>query len=214
MVLERPQYLLDRAIERREEPVRFAVDRFGIGRIVEQGSRLPCDFNLRVTHWNRTGPSPWTMVVDQAEAVVATSMTLAERHIRSAARSLPLALPVIVYAQTGVAVERAFLRSGVTGLCTEPFPFSPFSAEPTVFLYRSACWSARVTLLRRLLALAPSLRWRLLGVIVLLLAVSATYVLQAMLIAALGPPPATRRQPPVGVRAPTYDIATKVHLPS
>jgi len=41
----------------------------------------------------------------------------------------------VVYAQSGAAVARAFLGSGVSALSAEPFPFSQFSAAPTA-LYR------------------------------------------------------------------------------
>ncbi|MYS11529.1 hypothetical protein GTW71_35045, partial [Streptomyces sp. SID6041] len=44
-------------------------------------------------------------------------------------------IPLVVYAQSGSAVARAFLGSGVTALSAEPFPFSQFSADETV-LYR------------------------------------------------------------------------------
>lgn len=117
-----------------------------IAAIEARGGRcLPCDFNLRVTHWNQPVAESMDDVLGQAEAVVATGMTLANgtfdrllEHCRSQA------LPFIVYAQTGSAVARAFLGSGVTGLCAEPFPFSQFSAEPTtVHRYRSASTGAR-----------------------------------------------------------------------
>jgi len=72
--------------------------------------------------------------------VVATGMTLSNGtfdpildHCRT--REVPL----VVYAQTGSAVSRAFLGAGVTALSAEPFPFSQFSAEPTtLYRYRSA----------------------------------------------------------------------------
>ncbi|WP_282688601.1 MULTISPECIES: hypothetical protein [unclassified Streptomyces] len=47
-------------------------------------------------------------------------------------------VPLVVYAQTGSAVARAFLGSGVTALNAEPFPFSQFSAdETTMYRYRA-----------------------------------------------------------------------------
>ena len=74
--------------------------------------------------------------IEHADAVIATGMTLSNgsfddlvRHCRE--RSAPL----IVYAQTGSAIARAFLGNGVTALSAEPFPFSQFSAGPTT-LYR------------------------------------------------------------------------------
>lgn len=108
-----------------------------IAAIEARGGRcLPCDFNLRLTQWNQPVARSMRDVLGDAEAVVATGMTLANgtfdeilTHCRSAQ------LPLVVYAQTGSAVARAFLGAGVTGLCAEPFPFSQFSAEQSV-LYR------------------------------------------------------------------------------
>lgn len=97
---------------------------------------LPCDLNLRTTQWGDPVSESMTEVLAAADAVVATGMTLGNgsfdrilRHCRD--RSVPL----VVYAQTGSAVARAFLGVGVTALSAEPFPFSQFSADPTV-LYR------------------------------------------------------------------------------
>ncbi|MFD7085956.1 Rossmann-like domain-containing protein [Streptomyces sp. NPDC059918] len=100
------------------------------------GEPLPCDFNLRATQWGDPVTDDMHAVLERAEAVVATGMTLSNgsfdtvlEHCRT--RGVPL----VVYAQTGSAVARAFLGSGVTALSAEPFPFSQFSAEETV-LYR------------------------------------------------------------------------------
>ncbi|MEV6580360.1 DUF364 domain-containing protein [Streptomyces sp. NPDC051582] len=100
------------------------------------GEPLPCDFNLKATRWGDPVTDDMHAVLERAEAVVATGMTLSNgsfdtvlEHCRS--RGIPL----VVYAQTGGAVARAFLGSGVTALSAEPFPFSQFSAEESA-LYR------------------------------------------------------------------------------
>lgn len=100
------------------------------------GICLPCDFNVRTTQWGDPVTQAMNDVLDVADAIVATGMTLGNgsfdvlvEHCRRRA------VPLVVYAQTGSAVTRAFLGSGVTALCAEPFPFSHCSAEPTV-LYR------------------------------------------------------------------------------
>ncbi|WP_151775351.1 Rossmann-like domain-containing protein [Streptomyces abyssomicinicus] len=100
------------------------------------GVCLPCDLNLRTTQWGEPVTDDMTEVLQEADAVVATGMTLSNgtfglilQHCRE--RGVPL----IVYAQTGSAVARAFLGAGVTALNAEPFPFSQFSADPTV-MYR------------------------------------------------------------------------------
>ncbi|MFG2867323.1 Rossmann-like domain-containing protein [Streptomyces sp. NPDC048338] len=100
------------------------------------GEPLPCDFNLRTTRWGDPVTDDMHQVLDRADAVVATGMTLGNGSFdiildRCRSRGIPL----IVYAQSGSAVARAFLGSGVTALSAEPFPFSQFSAEETV-LYR------------------------------------------------------------------------------
>ncbi|MEV5966244.1 DUF364 domain-containing protein [Kribbella sp. NPDC051952] len=100
------------------------------------GLCLPCDFNLRETASGLPVSRDMTQVIDDADAVVATGMTLSNGSFdvlleRCRQQQKPLAL----YAQTGSAVARAFLGSGVTALSAEPFPFSQFSARPTS-LYR------------------------------------------------------------------------------
>ncbi|WP_406860651.1 DUF364 domain-containing protein [Streptomyces sp. HUAS MG47] len=104
------------------------------------GVPLPCDLNLKATQWGDPVTSDMHEVLDRADAVVATGMTLSNGSFdvvleRCRARGIPL----VVYAQTGSAVARAFLGSGVSALSAEPFPFSQFSAEETVlYRYRTA----------------------------------------------------------------------------
>ncbi|MFF4102089.1 Rossmann-like domain-containing protein [Streptomyces sp. NPDC001903] len=100
------------------------------------GDPLPCDFNLKATQWGDPVTGDMHEVLERAEAVVATGMTLSNGSFDTVLeRCRSRGIPLIVYAQTGSAVARAFLGSGVTALSAEPFPFSQFSAEETV-LYR------------------------------------------------------------------------------
>ncbi|GGK27990.1 hypothetical protein GCM10011583_69980 [Streptomyces camponoticapitis] len=100
------------------------------------GVPLPCDFNLRTTQWGDPVSDSTETMLGEADAVIATGMTLSNGTFDTVlARCRERAVPLIVYAQTGSAVARAFLGSGVTALSAEPFPFSQFSAEPTT-LYR------------------------------------------------------------------------------
>lgn len=100
------------------------------------GVCLPCDFNLRVTQWGDPIATSADEVIDVADTVVATGMTLGNGTFdRILSRCRERDVPLIVYAQTGSAVARVFLGHGVTALSAEPFPFSQFSAEPTT-LYR------------------------------------------------------------------------------
>ncbi|MEU3948319.1 DUF364 domain-containing protein [Streptomyces sp. NPDC029526] len=103
------------------------------------GVCLPCDLNLRTTQWGEPVTDDMTEVLAAADAVVATGMTLSNgtfdlvlEHCRDQD------VPLVVYAQTGSAVARAFLSRGVTALNAEPFPFSQFSAESTtMYRYRT-----------------------------------------------------------------------------
>ncbi|MFE3580782.1 Rossmann-like domain-containing protein [Streptomyces vinaceus] len=100
------------------------------------GEPLPCDFNLKATQWGDPVTDDMHEVLERAEAVVATGMTLGNGSFDTVLeRCRSRGIPLVVYAQTGSAVARAFLGSGVTALSAEPFPFSQFSAEETV-LYR------------------------------------------------------------------------------
>ncbi len=103
------------------------------------GEPLPCDFNLRTTRWGDPVTDDMHEVLDRADAVVATGMTLSNGSFDTILeRCRHRGIPLIVYAQSGSAVARAFLGSGVTALSAEPFPFSQFSAEETVlYRYRS-----------------------------------------------------------------------------
>ncbi|MET9348506.1 Rossmann-like domain-containing protein [Streptomyces termitum] len=100
------------------------------------GVPLPCDFNLRATRWGDPVTDDMDQVLAGADAVVATGMTLVNGSFdRIVGHCRERELPLVVYAQTGSAVARAFLGSGVTALSAEPFPFSQFSADATT-LYR------------------------------------------------------------------------------
>lgn len=103
------------------------------------GVCLPCDLTLRTTHWGDRVTTSMAEVVDAADAVVATGMTLGNGTFDElVARCARRGVPLVVYAQTGSAVAREFVGSGVTALSAEPFPFSQFSTEPTrLYRYRA-----------------------------------------------------------------------------
>lgn len=108
-----------------------------VAAIRERGAEcLPCDYNLPTTQWGDAVTRDMDEVLDVADAVVATGMTLSNGTFDDILRRCrDRGVPLVVYAQTGSAVAREFLGSGVTALSAEPFPFSQFSAE-TTFLYR------------------------------------------------------------------------------
>ncbi|MBU7600109.1 hypothetical protein JGS22_021340 [Streptomyces sp. P38-E01] len=100
------------------------------------GVPLPCDFNLTTTQWGDPVTDDMTQVLAEADAVVATGMALSNGSFdRILEHCRKQGLPLVVYAQSGSAVARAFLGAGVTALSAEPFPFSQFSADATA-LYR------------------------------------------------------------------------------
>lgn len=103
------------------------------------GVCLPCDYNLRTTQWGDPVAASAADVLGTADTVVATGMTLGNGTFdRILSHCRERNTPLIVYAQTGSAVARAFLGRGVTALSAEPFPFSQFSAEPTrLYRYRA-----------------------------------------------------------------------------
>ncbi|MFI6939915.1 Rossmann-like domain-containing protein [Streptomyces sp. NPDC050418] len=103
------------------------------------GVPLPCDFNLRTTQWGDPVTDDMHQVLDTADAVIATGMTLGNGSFDTIlARCRERGVPLIVYAQSGSSVARAFLGHGVSALSAEPFPFSQFSAEPTrLYRYRA-----------------------------------------------------------------------------
>lgn len=112
-----------------------------VAAIRERGAEcLPCDLDLRETQWGDAVSADADEVIEQADQVVATGMTLANGTFDGiVARCRERAVPLAIYAQTGAAVARAFLGHGVTALSAEPFPFSQFSADPTVlYRYRAA----------------------------------------------------------------------------
>ncbi|ROS37863.1 Rossmann-like domain-containing protein [Amycolatopsis thermoflava] len=104
------------------------------------GTCLPCDLNLRRTQWGDAVTPEMGEVLGVADAVVATGMTLGNGTFDEIVRRCrERSVPLVVYAQTGSAVARAFLGDGVTALSAEPFPFSQFSAAPTaLYRYRAA----------------------------------------------------------------------------
>jgi hypothetical protein len=98
---------------------------------------LPCDLVATHTEWGEPVERDMHVVVERADAVVATGMTLANgsfdrllEHVR--ARNLPL----VVYAQSGSAIVPRFLGRGVSAVSAEPFPFFSMHGGPTpIYLY-------------------------------------------------------------------------------
>ncbi|MDN5605361.1 MAG: hypothetical protein L0G59_08090 [Kocuria sp.] len=102
------------------------------------GEPLPCDFGMQFTQWGDPVTDDMDEVLDEADAVIATGMTLGNGSFdRIRRRCLDRSLPLALYAQSGSAVAREFLGRGVAALSAEHFPFSQFSADETLLhVYR------------------------------------------------------------------------------
>jgi hypothetical protein len=95
-----------------------------------EGICLPCDLQLRKTQWNEAVEKDMEKVLDKADNVICTAMTLSNGtfdRILEVVRNRNI--PLTVYAQTGSAVVAQFVGNGVTNLIAEPFPFTQFSAS-------------------------------------------------------------------------------------
>lgn len=103
------------------------------------GVCLPCDFNLSTTHWGEPVADDMMDILDDADAVVATGMTLSNGSFDLLLETCrQREVPLVVYAQTGSAIVAQFLGAGVSALSAEPFPFSHFSSDATtLYRYRS-----------------------------------------------------------------------------
>lgn len=101
------------------------------------GECLPCDLTLEQTHWGDPVERDMHRVLEQADAVLATGMTLGNGTFDVIRETcVRREIPLTVYAQTGAAVARAFLGRGVTGLSAEHVPLSQMSADASpVYLY-------------------------------------------------------------------------------
>lgn len=100
---------------------------------------LPCDFNTTLTEWGDPVTPHMAEVLESADAILATGMTLAngsfDQILDHARRQ---GVPLLVFAQTGSAIIPRFVGAGVTGVSAEPYPFFWLSGEPTpLYLYRS-----------------------------------------------------------------------------
>ncbi len=96
------------------------------------GNCLPCDLQLEVTQWGEAVEKDMEKVLDRADNVICTGMTLGNGTFgRVLERVREKRIPLTVYAQTGSAIVARFVGRGVTALLAEPFPFTQFSAGAT-----------------------------------------------------------------------------------
>jgi hypothetical protein len=100
---------------------------------------LACDFNITHTEWGNPVSQRWQDVVDAADVVLATGMTLSNATFDPLlSRARERGTPVVVYAQTGSAIVPRFVGQGVRAVSAEPFPFFSLHGGPTtIYRYRS-----------------------------------------------------------------------------
>jgi len=101
------------------------------------GICLPCDLHLDKTQWGEPVERNMEVVLDQADNVICTAMTLGNGTFdRVVERVKERKIPLTVYAQTGGALAARFVGKGICALVAETFPFSQFSPyETTVYCY-------------------------------------------------------------------------------
>lgn len=93
------------------------------------GICLPCDLQLQETQWGDVVEKDMERVLDRADSVICTAMTLSNGTFdRIVERVRERGIPLTVYAQTGSAVIAQFRNKGVSAVIAEPFPFTQFSA--------------------------------------------------------------------------------------
>lgn len=101
------------------------------------GICLPCDLQMDTTQWGQIVEKDMNVVLDQADSVICTGMTLSNGsfdHIAERARER--GIPLTVYAQTGSSIVAQYIGQGVTAVVAEPFPFTQFSGGPSeLFVY-------------------------------------------------------------------------------
>ncbi len=100
---------------------------------------LPCDLQLGETETGIKVEKDMEKVLDQADAVICTAMTLGNGTFdRILERVREKNIPLTMYAQTGSAIVAQWINHGVTSLIAEPFPFTQFNAEATdIYVYES-----------------------------------------------------------------------------
>jgi hypothetical protein len=98
---------------------------------------LPCDLEATHTEWGEPVARDMDAVIERADAVLATGMTLGNGTFDPLLQRVrQLGLPLVVYAQSGSAIVPRFLSAGVTAISAEPFPFFSLHGGPTsLYLY-------------------------------------------------------------------------------
>ncbi|GIG59565.1 hypothetical protein Lfu02_39370 [Longispora fulva] len=98
---------------------------------------LACDFKGGFTEWGE--PVHTRAALDGAGALLVSGMTLGNGTFEPLlAHARDAGIPFVVFAQTGSAVAREFLGSGVTALSAEPYPFFWLDGGPSTLHHYTA----------------------------------------------------------------------------
>lgn len=85
---------------------------------------VPCDLRGGRTEWDEPVLTDHAAAISTSDAVLATGMTLGNGTFEDIAdRCSSRGIPLTVFAQSGAAVFRELLGSGVDALSAEPYPF-------------------------------------------------------------------------------------------
>lgn len=106
--------------------------------IMERGGTcLPCDLQMEQTRWGQPVEKDMEIVLEQADAVICTGMTLSNGSFdRIVEKAKQRSIPLTVYAQTGSAIAARFVGQGIGAVVAEPFPFTQFSGGTSeLFIY-------------------------------------------------------------------------------
>ncbi|WP_172249878.1 Rossmann-like domain-containing protein [Saccharibacillus deserti] len=101
------------------------------------GICLPCDLQMDYTQRGQRVEKDMHIVLDQADSVICTGMTLSNGSFDSIVEKVRArGVPLTVYAQTGSAAAARFVGEGVSRVVAEPFPFTQFSGGVSeLFIY-------------------------------------------------------------------------------
>lgn len=111
-------------------------------RLRERGLRyLPCDLKGGITQWGESIVTDFTEHLGDCDAVLASGMMLGNGTLDTllemvGERRQPI--PVTLFAQSGAAVARELLGTGIDALSAEPYPFFWLTGDATpLHLYRA-----------------------------------------------------------------------------
>jgi hypothetical protein len=101
---------------------------------------IPCDLKGGTTEWGEPVRTDALAELEHCDAVLASGMTLGNGTFEPLRRHAQRrGTPLVMFAQTGSAVLPRLIRSGVSAVCAEPYPFFWLDGGPgTIHRYGAA----------------------------------------------------------------------------